>query len=93
MKLWDKFLGRSQNQDSGKLAAERLKILIAHERAQGQEKTPHYLPEMREEILGVIRKYVDVADDAVRFEVDHHEQYDLFELNITLPDERRDAKQ
>lgn len=91
MGLWDMFRPRAQD-NSASVAKERLQILIAHERAQGQEKTPHYLPEMREEILGVIRKYVDVADDAVRFEVDHNEQYDLFELNITLPDRHEDRR-
>jgi len=91
MGLWDMFRPRAQD-NSASVAKERLQILIAHERARGQDKTPHYFPEMREEILGVIRKYVDVDDDAVRFEVDHNEQYDLFELSITLPDRQDDRR-
>ncbi len=85
MGLLDIFRSRSQA-PSAKVAKERLQILIAHERAQGQHAAPHYLPEMQREILEVIRKYVDVADDAVKFEVEHNEQFELFELNITLPE-------
>ena len=85
MGLLDIFRTRSQ-EPSAKMAKERLQILIAHERAQGQERTPHYLPEMQKEILEVIRKYVHVEDDAVKFEVEHNEQFELFELNITLPE-------
>ena len=85
MGLLDIFRNRSQ-EPSAKMAKERLQILIAHERGQGQERTPHYLPEMQKEILEVIRKYVHVEDDAVKFEVEHNEQFELFELNITLPE-------
>ncbi|MBN2872144.1 MAG: cell division topological specificity factor MinE [Halothiobacillaceae bacterium] len=85
MGLLDIFRNRTQD-PSAKMAKERLQILIAHERAQGQHRAPTYLPEMQKEILEVIRKYVHVEDDAVKFEVEHNEQYELFELNITLPE-------
>jgi cell division topological specificity factor len=85
MGLLDIFRSRSED-TSAKRAKERLQILIAHERAQGQHAAPPYLPEMQKEILDVIRKYVNVEDDAVRFEVEHNEQFELFELNITLPE-------
>ena len=85
MGLLDIFRSRSED-NSAKRAKERLQILIAHERAQGQHGAPHYLPEMQKEILEVIRKYVHVEDDAVKFEVEHNEQFELFELNITLPE-------
>jgi cell division topological specificity factor len=85
MGLLDIFRSRNDT-GSAQKAKERLQILIAHERAQGQHGAPHYLPEMQREILEVIRRYVDVADDAVKFEVEHNEQFELFELNITLPE-------
>ena len=85
MALLDIFRKRSQ-EPSAKKAKERLHGLIAHERAQGQHRAPKYLPAMQQEILEVIRKYVHVEDDAVKFEVEHNEQFELFELNITLPE-------
>jgi len=41
---------------------------------------------MQDELLQVIRRYVDVADDAVRLQVDHEGDCEVLELNVTLPD-------
>ncbi len=92
MGLLDIFRSRPQG-PSAKMAKERLQILIAHERATGQHGAPHYLPAMQQEILEVIRKYVHVEDDAVKFEVEHNEQFELFELNITLPEKGEASRQ
>jgi cell division topological specificity factor len=75
---------RSQKKRSAAVAKERLQIIVAHER--GQRGGPDYLPMMQDELLQVIRRYVDVDDDAVRLQVDRDGDYEVLELNVTLPD-------
>lgn len=82
MSFFDYF--RSQKKRSAAVAKERLQIIVAHER--GQRGTPDYLPTMQDELLQVIRRYIDVDDDAVRLQVDRDGDYEVLELNITLPD-------
>ena len=45
-----------------------------------------FLPMLQKEILDVIRKYVPVDQQAVRIELDQEGDYEVLELNITLPD-------
>ena len=47
---------RSEKKSSASLAKERLQIIVAHERSK--RGTPDYLPQLKQDILDVIRKYV-----------------------------------
>ena len=87
MGLFDLFR-QDRKKNTAKAAKERLQILIAHEHAMGTGKQngPDYLPKLREEIIAVIRKYVSVSDNDVNFQVEKSDDYDMLELNITLPD-------
>ena len=87
MGLFDLFR-QDRKKSTAKAAKERLQILIAHEHAMGTGKQngPDYLPKLREEIIAVIRKYVAVSDNDVNFQVEKSDDYDMLELNITLPD-------
>ena len=82
MKLLDYF--RSNRQSSASVAKERLQVLVAHERSA--RNAPSYLPQLQNEILAVIKKYVSVSDDAVQIQLDHDDHQDILELNITLPE-------
>jgi len=83
MGLFDLF--RQNNKSSASQAKERLQILIAHERTD--RNGPDYLPQMRNELMAVIKKYVPIDDDQVKVQVENAEGYDVLELNITLPDQ------
>ncbi|HAC26633.1 MAG TPA: cell division topological specificity factor MinE, partial [Marinobacter hydrocarbonoclasticus] len=63
---------------------ERLQIIVAHER--GQREQPDYLPQLQQELLQVIRKYVQISDDMVQVEVDRNDHCSVLELNVTLPE-------
>lgn len=89
MGLLDMF--RSRPKPSAQVAKERLQILIAHERRQGQIEAPEYLPRLQAELLTVIRKYVNVNDDAVKVQLDHSDGMEILELNITLPERGEDG--
>lgn len=66
------------------VAKERLQIIVAHER--GQRDQPDYLPQLQQELLAVIRKYVQISDDMVQVEVDRNGSCSVLELNVTLPE-------
>jgi cell division topological specificity factor len=66
------------------VAKERLQIIVARERSQ--RGGPDYLPMLQNELLAVIRKYVEVDDDALRMQLDRAGDCEVLELNITLPE-------
>lgn len=77
---------RSRNEDqSAKVAKDRLQVLIAHERTD--RDGPDYLPMLKQDILNVIKKYVSVGEDQVSVQLDTQENCDVLELNITLPED------
>lgn len=84
MSLLDYF--RTSKPSSASLAKERLQILVAHERASRSQ--PSYLPQMQQELLAVIRKYVNVSQDAITVNFEQDGNQETLELNIVLPDER-----
>jgi len=75
---------RQKKQSSASVAKERLQVLVAYERSQRSQ--PDYLPQMQQEILAVIAKYVDVSPQDVQVNLD--EDCSILELNVTLPDNR-----
>lgn len=82
MGLFDLF--RQNKKSSANKAKERLQILIAHESVN--RNGPDYLPQMRQDLMEVIRKYVPISDDQVKVQMEKGDGYDILELNITLPD-------
>ena len=81
MRLFERFLsGRNK---SAAQAKERLQVIIAHSRAE--RSAPDYLPRLQQELIEVIRKYVQVDQDSVKVNLEHEGGYEILELNITLP--------
>jgi len=74
----------TQSKGSANVAKERLQILVAHDRAA--RGRPSYLPKLQQEILDVIRKYVDVDMSAVSVNYEQEEAHEILELNIVLPE-------
>ncbi len=81
MSIFSYFLKKEANTAS--VAKERLQIIVAHERAQRNQ--PDYLPKMQNEILEVIRKYVEIDRDMVSVQLDDCDNCSVLELNVTLP--------
>lgn len=80
MGLFDFFKKR---QPSASVAKERLQILVSHERAT--RGAPSWLGDLKNDILEVVKKYVEVEPDAISFKVGREENRELLELNIALP--------
>jgi cell division topological specificity factor len=81
---------RSRPKNTAHVAKERLRIIVAQERAQQGRGRPDYLPLLRREILEVIRKYVNVDPDAIDIHVEREGDSEVLELSVALPE--RDAE-
>ena len=76
---------RTSKKKSASLAKERLQIIVAHQRTQ--RNTPDYLPQMKKDILEVIRKYVDIDVKQVSVQLEKNDDsLSVLELNVTLPE-------
>ncbi|MCB1866253.1 MAG: cell division topological specificity factor MinE [Chromatiales bacterium] len=77
-------LFRSQRPPSAQRAKERLQVIVAHERSS--RGRPSYLPQLQQEILEVIRRYVDVSPEDVQINVESDDGCEVLALNVTLPE-------
>lgn len=84
MSLLDYF--KLSKRDSATLAKERLQILVAHDRASRNQ--PPYIPQLQEELLAVLKKYVSVEEGAISINYEQDDDQETLELSITLPEEK-----
>ncbi|MFC3650004.1 cell division topological specificity factor MinE [Dyella humi] len=66
------------------VAKERLRIIVAQERST--RGAPDYLPLLRNELLEVIKKYVNVDLEAININVERDAGHEVLELSVALPD-------
>ena len=81
MKFFDYFRNKS---DSAKVAKSRLQIIVAHERNQARKLD--YLPQLQQEILQVVRKYVHVEEENIKIDVGQEGNCEVLELTVVLPE-------
>lgn len=78
------FFRSRKKHTTASIAKERLQIIVAHER--GQRDEPDYLPALQQELVEVIRKYVNIDNDQVQVALDNQGNCSILELNVTLPE-------
>jgi cell division topological specificity factor len=78
---------RAEKKSSAQMAKERLQVVVAHRRT-GQGDHPAYFPQLQRDLLAVLRKYVEVGDEAVQMDIEREGDLEVLELNITLPETR-----
>ncbi|HIG64573.1 MAG TPA: cell division topological specificity factor MinE [Methyloprofundus sp.] len=83
MSLLDYF--KTTKPNSAKLAKERLQILVAHERSERNQ--PSYLPQLKQELLNVIRKYIQINQDDISVNFESDDEQETLELNIVIPEQ------
>jgi cell division topological specificity factor len=77
--------GMFKRRNSAPVARERLQVLLAHERALlGRSDL---LGTLREEILAVIARHVNVDPDKVRVEADRNDTVSTLKVDIEIPAE------
>ena len=83
MALLDFLLSRKKT--TANIANERLQISGAERRRSDAE--PHYLPQLRKDILEVICKYVQIDPEMVTVQLEQKDgDISILELNVTLPE-------
>lgn len=72
-----------KKQTSAPIARERLQVLLAHERTS--EGYADLLAVLREEIVAVIAKHVQVDNDKVIVKMDRGEHVSILEIDVEIP--------
>jgi cell division topological specificity factor len=78
-----RIFGFFSKQSSAPTARERLQVLLAHERASVGHSDLVVL--LREEILAVIGKHVQVDRDKVTVKMDRGDQVSTLEIDVEIP--------
>ncbi len=79
MSIFDFFLN---NRKTAQKAKERLQILVSHQRTQGGNLD--FIPQLKQELINVISKYVSIDTDQIQVELQQNANCSILELNITL---------
>ncbi len=79
MSIFDFFLS---NRRTAQKAKERLQILVSHQRTKNGNLD--FIPQLRQELINVISKYVSIDNDQIQVELQQNENCSILELNITL---------
>jgi cell division topological specificity factor len=79
MRLFNLF---SPHRHSASIAKERLKIVLAHERAG--RSAPDFLPKLQRDLIDVVGRYVTIRDDMIRVNLGKSGETSLLEINIEL---------
>ncbi|WMQ73448.1 MAG: Cell division topological specificity factor [Sodalis sp.] len=89
MALLDFFLSRKKT--TANIAKERLQIIVA-ERRRGDNE-PHYLPQLKRDLLEVISKYVKIDPKMLSVQLEKKNgDISILELNVTLPETEESTK-
>ena len=67
---------------SASIAKERLKIVLAHERAGN--RAPDFLPVLQKELLAVVGRYVEISEEMIRVTLGNSGDTSLLEINIEI---------
>ncbi|RZL89726.1 MAG: cell division topological specificity factor MinE [Variovorax sp.] len=84
MSLFSFLLGEKKKTAS--VAKERLQIILAHERSSLGGKRPDYLPELQRELIAVISKYVSIKAEDIKVHLEKHDDLEVLQVKIELPD-------
>jgi cell division topological specificity factor len=80
MRLLDLLFPDRRN--SAVVAKDRLKIVLAHERAS--RDAPDFLPALQKELLEVVGRYVEIRGDMLRVNVGKSGDTSLLEINVEI---------
>ena len=71
-----------ERRNSAAVARDRLKIVLAHERAS--RNAPEFLPALQKELLDVIGRYVEINSDMLRVNLGRSGDTSLLEINVEI---------
>jgi cell division topological specificity factor len=68
------------------VAKERLQIILAHERSGRGGSRADYLPQLQQELIAVISKYVSIKPGDIKVHLEKQDNLEVLEVKIELPD-------
>ncbi|HEY1259459.1 MAG TPA: cell division topological specificity factor MinE [Stellaceae bacterium] len=71
-----------ERRNSAAVAKDRLKIVLAHERAS--RDAPDFLPILQKELLDVVGRYVEIRGDMLRVNLGREGDTSLLEINVEI---------
>lgn len=80
MRLLDLLFPERRN--TAAIARDRLKIVLAHERASAA--APDFLPSLQKDLLEVVGRYVEIHDDMLHVNVGRSGETSMLEINVEL---------
>jgi cell division topological specificity factor len=71
-----------ERRNSAVIARDRLKIVLAHERAS--RDAPDFLPMLQKELLDVVGRYVEIRGDMISVNLGRSGETSLLEINVEI---------
>lgn len=83
--LIDSWFKRTEKVSSSTIAKERLQLMIAYERNGNRERDTAFMEELREELLEVIKRYMNVDERDVEIEMKEEGSRSMLGISISAP--------
>lgn len=83
--LIENWLKRNEKVSSSRIAKERLQLMIAYERDGNRECDSAFMEELREELLDVIKRYMNVDERDVEIEMKEEGSRSMLGISISAP--------
>ncbi|MFP4338036.1 MAG: cell division topological specificity factor MinE [Halothece sp.] len=81
MAILDRLFNRNTTKSSSQQAKQRLKLIVAHDRSGLSEET---LEAMRQEILEVVARYVEIDTNSTEFSLESEEGMTALIANLPI---------
>jgi cell division topological specificity factor len=77
-----------EKKQTATVAKERLQLILAHERSGRNAAEPDYLQDLQRDLIAVISKYIKIDIKDIKVNLDRHDNLEVLEVKIELPDAR-----